>query len=69
MKKNQLIQLIRNSNLFDDRFYLRQVSGYLDTELTLIEHYLEYGAKLGLNPSEQFNTSSYLQNNPNLSSK
>lgn len=66
MERSQLIKLIRESGLFDDLFYLRQSNNLIDTELTLIEHYLDYGAKNGLNPSNQFDTSFYLSQNPNI---
>lgn len=66
MNKSKIIQLIRESGLFDDLYYLHQSNGMLDTELTLIEHYLEHGAKEGLDPSAQFETSFYVNNNPEV---
>lgn len=64
MNQTELITLIRDSGLFDDRFYLNQNPDAIDSDLTLVEHYLRYGVERGLSPSPFFDTAYYLANNP-----
>ena len=53
------IQLLENSNLFNESYYLKQ-SPTLNN-LTPIEHYLLHGWKEGKNPSKEFDNNFYLK--------
>ena len=56
--------VIRKSNLFDEEWYIEKYLGV--NAVDPIIHYLEYGVKLNLNPSPDFNTENYLKKYPNL---
>lgn len=60
------VELIRNSGFFDERFYLSQNPDAIETDFTLIEHYLHYGAERSLDPSPLFDTPYYLAMNPDV---
>jgi glycosyltransferase involved in cell wall biosynthesis len=64
MNQLEIITLIRGSGLFDDRFYLEKYPEAIESDLTLVEHYLKYGVERGLNPSPFFHTTYYLAHNP-----
>lgn len=54
------IKTIRESELFDEEFYLKSYGEFLEkTGLSPIEHFLIIGNKLDFNPSADFNTKSY----------
>lgn len=58
--------LVRNSKLFDDRYYLRNNEDIRKADINPLMHFLTWGWKEGRNPSESFNTKKYLENNPEL---
>src|SRR5687768_17555406 len=53
--------LIRESSLFDARWYLRQYADVLALGLDPAEHYLRFGAPALRNPSPRFDTGHYLR--------
>lgn len=58
-----LIKEIQDSGLFDSDWYTKQYPDVIKSSLPALEHYLEYGWKIGRNPSPSFDTSYYLKNN------
>lgn len=59
-------ELIRNSEYFDAQWYIEQ---YPDVEMVGMdpaEHYLDIGARIGRNPSTEFNTKAYLDANKDV---
>jgi len=62
----QEIAEIKESNLFDESFYLKQNPDVAKSSFTPIEHYLLHGAKEKRNPSESFNTGYYLETYPDV---
>jgi hypothetical protein len=65
---NKLIEyfIIKNSGLFDARYYLKQYKDCRDADVDPIWHYINCGWQSGRNPSLQFNTINYLRQNPEL---
>lgn len=58
------IELLKNSDLFDAEWYIKQYSNDVDLKDRSAEnHYLSKGWKKGYNPSEKFNTRWYLEKN------
>lgn len=55
---NDHIELIRNSSLFDEEYYAKQVEDMYD--LSPAAHYYYFGWRCGYDPSEAFSTNSYL---------
>ena len=53
------------SEFFDETYY-RQANPNLDFDETPLIHYLSHGWRLGLNPSENFDTKFYLDRHPDL---
>lgn len=58
---NEDIEAIRGSSLFDARWYLDQYPDVKALGMDPVEHYLWLGARLGRNPSPQFDTNDYLR--------
>lgn len=56
MKLNHRIDLLRNSGLFDEEYYLQQCPYIKDIDIDPIEHYLRWGHLLGHEPSNGFNS-------------
>lgn len=56
----QAQKLVRDSALFDEKWYLSQYSDVAASNLSPVEHYLTIGAALGYDPSANFQTSYYL---------
>ena len=54
------LEALRNSDLFDEKWYLEQYPDVKMLGMDPIEHYLWVGAKLARNPSYKFSTSKYL---------
>lgn len=55
------IEKIRNSGLFDERWYLNTYAAELEKDADPIRHYLEKGAANGMNPSPAFQTRFYIR--------
>jgi len=58
---------LRTSGLFDADFYLRRNPDVAAAGMDPLMHYLEHGARAGLDPSPTFSTSAYLAQRPALS--
>lgn len=65
VSKNDLDEL-RNSGLFDEKWYLEQYPDVKMLGMDPLEHYLWLGGKLGRNPSTSFDTSDYLLTNADV---
>jgi O-antigen biosynthesis protein len=64
------IKRIKDSGLFDAEYYREKYPEDLrSSNLDPVEHYIILGAKLGYNPSSSFNTTEYLEKNPELVTK
>jgi len=69
LKNNQELNLkeikevIKNSNLFDEEYYLKEYPDVKAAKISPLEHYLLYGWKEGRNPSKNFDTKYYLKVN------
>ncbi len=57
------IPLIKNSGLFDSQWYLQQYPEVAKFNMNPIRHYVKKGVELGYNPSPNFDTKLYIQNN------
>jgi hypothetical protein len=68
MPENPQVSLIKQSDIFDERYYLDQVDGPRELPGNSIEHYLAVGAARGLNPHPLFNSKFYLNRYPDVSS-
>lgn len=61
---NEDYTIIKTSNLFNEKWY---IDTYLkNNQEDPIKHYLDKGYKDNLNPSQEFNTKWYLENNPDV---
>lgn len=64
-KESNLLKLqidtLRNSELFDQKFYLENNPDVRASGMDAVEHYCKFGWKEGRNPSLSFNTSDYLK--------
>lgn len=58
--------LIKSSQLFDEKWYLTKYPEVAQTKKDPIEHYLEQGWKEGYNPSQKFDNDAYLQSYPDV---
>jgi glycosyltransferase involved in cell wall biosynthesis len=63
--ETMVIDVIKNSGLFDEKYYATQDKGPGKTE-NPISHYIFEGAQAGLNPSASFNTNYYFANNADV---
>lgn len=54
------LEALRNSGLFDEKWYLEQYPDVKMLGMDPLEHYLWVGAKIGRNPSQKFGTTNYL---------
>ena len=59
------IRLVRESGFFDEDYY-RHFRPELPAERDVVRHYLRFGRRDGLDPSEKFSTSGYLRQNPDV---
>lgn len=57
-------EFLINSNKFDEKVYLKKYS--LPSSIDAIKHYLTIGYKKGYNPNNEFDTSWYLKENPDV---
>ncbi|MCU0289567.1 MAG: glycoside hydrolase family 99-like domain-containing protein, partial [Acidobacteria bacterium] len=60
---NVQMDLIRNSGLFDDKYYNQSYPDIEKVGIDALQHYYYYGWKEGRNPSVYFNTQYYLDSN------
>lgn len=60
------IRVIKNSNLFDEQYYLSSNPDIAAQKIDPIKHYLTYGWRELRNPSLCFDTSYYLSNNADV---
>ena len=58
--------VLRHSPLFDRAYYLHRNHDVANAEMNPVLHYIEYGARAGLDPSAQFSTSRYLAARPDV---
>lgn len=58
--------LIRNSPEFDREFYLRRNPDVANAGMNPVVHYIDHGARAGLDPSPTFSTSGYLRAHPDI---
>ena len=63
------VNIIDDSNTFDEEYYVSQKEELKNQNINLIEHYVTVGAFERLNPSKSFNTSVYLENNEDVRAK
>ena len=59
-KKLKQVYIIKNSSLFDEKWYLEQYPDVAKYKKGAADHYLHYGWKEGRNPSPNFDTTVYL---------
>ena len=60
------IELLRRSPLFDDAYYLRSNPDLAAKGVDPVKHYLRRGAAQGRDPSPDFSTTGYLRNNQDI---
>ena len=56
-------KIIKDSGLFDEEFYLKTYSDVRTLDIDPIKHYIKHGWKEGRNPSENFDTITYIEKN------
>ena len=59
--KDNSYDIIKNSNTFDESFYIENYPDTVELDLDSIQHYLEYGVFENCNPNSFFNTKEYLE--------
>lgn len=59
-KYQKVYKTIKNSGLFDSKYYLFTYPDVRAQDIDPIKHYISYGAKEGRNPSSHFDTNYYL---------
>lgn len=64
--KNNNVDIIEKSGLFDENWYLSEYSDVASLGIHPVEHYLRLGARLFRNPSQKFDTRYYLESNPDV---
>ena len=63
------IEIVKNSPLFDAKWYLAQNPDVKAKKIGAAKHYVKYGWKEGRNPSPDFDTEEYLAEYPELEEK
>jgi hypothetical protein len=61
--------ILRNSNFFDEKWYLQTYPDVAEKRKDPVAHYLRHGAKEGRNPGPQFDTRWYLANYRDVAEK
>lgn len=59
-------EIIRQSGLFDQEWYLNEYPDVQQAKMNPIKHYIMFGSKENRNPSPNFNTSYYLKQNSDV---
>ncbi|MBL3527808.1 MAG: hypothetical protein JMN27_09570 [gamma proteobacterium endosymbiont of Lamellibrachia anaximandri] len=65
-REKVLVNLLKDSGLFDESWYLAEYPDVAEAGIDPIQHYLRYGASEGRNPSPKFDTTFYLTTNPDI---
>ncbi len=65
-KLRRQVEVLNQSGLFDQRWYLSEYPDVASARVDPAEHYLRFGAGEGRNPSPRFDTMYYLQSNPDV---
>lgn len=60
------ISLIRQSDMFDNSWYIKTYPHFPVKKMDAAEHYLVYGGAMGFNPSPKFDAVAYLEANPDV---
>jgi len=63
LKQIKWYKAIKNSTLFDIKYYLFRYPDVRDQDIDSIWHYIKYGANEGRNPSAEFDTNFYFESN------
>ena len=58
-------RLVRESGFFDEDYY-RHFRPDLPADRDVVKHFIRFGAREGLDPSEKFSTSGYMRQNPDV---
>ncbi|MGC9964453.1 MAG: methyltransferase domain-containing protein [Syntrophobacteraceae bacterium] len=66
LKEKRLTELIAQSSLFDNFYYLEGNPDVARAGIDPLVHYLTWGAAEGRNPNPSFDTSYYLKSNPDV---
>jgi hypothetical protein len=53
--------IIKKSNLFDEKYYLQTYPDVKNANVEAVKHFMEFGWKEGRNPSDRFDTNFYLE--------
>src|SRR5690606_40732101 len=61
-----IFNVIKETRLFEPSWYIQQYGKSHSIIGNPLKHYLSYGVSNNLNPSQNFNTSHYLQANPDV---
>ena len=61
------IELVKQSPLFDTKWYLAQNPDVKAKKISASKHYVKHGWKEGRNPSPKFDGNKYLRENPDVS--
>ncbi len=62
LQNNRNLKVIKNSNLFDFKYYQNKNPDVVNSNIDLLTHYIQYGYLEGRNPNLIFNSSYYLSN-------
>ena len=60
------LNLIRKSDLYDEKWYLKNNPDIIESRMDPATHYFLYGGFEGRDPSSKFDTSYYLEKNPDV---
>jgi hypothetical protein len=66
MYDNKELKLVKDSGLFDDKWYTATYKDVKNISLTPLEHFLTYGWIMRRDPSKMFSTSKYLDKYPDI---
>lgn len=64
--QEQVAQIITESGLFDEQYYLSQYSEVGTGAISALQHYIEFGAAQGYNPNPFFDSRYYLDHYPEV---
>lgn len=65
-RRREMVQLVRNSSLFDERWYLQSYLDVAAAEVDAASHFVDTGWLEGRDPGPNFATSAYLRANPDV---